>query len=120
MTTSVTLEMPMVRRLSAGLMLAGATYAISPVHPGIPCPLRSLTGIPCPFCGLTRAVAAAFRADFIGSLRFNPGGLMLLIAAIGVVVSQRSRVQVRFAAWVIPTTVGLLWLWNLTLNPTFR
>ena len=120
MTTAITVETQTARRLSVALAGAGALYAISPVHPPIPCPLRSLTGIPCPLCGMTRAVTAAFRADFIDSLRFNPGGLLLIGLAIAVLMTRSPRQQLRVATWILPVVLAALWVWNIGFNPTFR
>ena len=49
---------------------------------GVPCPLRSLTGIPCPFCGMTRGVTAAVRGDVADAALFNPGSVLLVVAAV--------------------------------------
>ena len=63
--------------------------ALLPVHPPLVCPLRTATGIPCPFCGMTRAVVAGVHGDILGSLRFNPAGLLVIALAVFIVVRPR-------------------------------
>ena len=119
MSSELALEMRGLRRTGAVFVAGAAAYALSPVHVGIPCPLRTLTGIPCPLCGMTRAVTAAFRFDFIGSLRYNPGGVLLIAVVAWLLLPMRRKPQVVVAAWVPLVSLALLWAWNLTLNPTF-
>ena len=113
------LDVTGIRRCAVALVAGGVLYAASPVHPPIPCPLRSLTGIPCPLCGMTRAVTAAFRFDFIGSLRFNPAGLLIIAVAAWALITLRKRPQLAIPVWIPVATIALMWAWNLTLNPTF-
>lgn len=101
------------------LAVGGVLYAASPVHPNIPCPLLALTGIPCPMCGLTRAVTSAFRFDFSASLRFNPAGLVLIAVAAWALVALRDRKQFAVPVWIPIVSFIALWVWNITLNPTF-
>jgi hypothetical protein len=107
------------RRVTAALVVAGGVWAVAPVHPGLTCPFRAMTGLPCPLCGMTRAVTAGLRGDVVASLRFQPAGLVLIALGVWLLV-RRSRVAVRLPPWVLPATFGAMWLWNLTLNPTFH
>ncbi len=118
MNNTTTFDPRALQRLSVGLLGSGAIYAALPVHVPLPCPLLTLTGIPCPLCGMTRSVTALFRADFIGSLRFNPGGIFLVFLA-AVLLVWRPRVQLQVAVWVIPIVTLALWVWNIGFNPTF-
>ncbi len=96
-------------------------WAVSPWHPPLPCPLRALTGVPCPFCGLTRAVTALFRGDLVGSLRYNPFGLVLVVmAVVAVVLLRRRHATFAVPTWIVAGFVASMWAWNLTLNPTFH
>lgn len=47
-------------------VLIGALYLFGPG-----CPILRLTGIPCPGCGMTRALLAALRGDFVGAMRWH-------------------------------------------------
>lgn len=39
---------------------------------GISCVFLHFLGIPCPGCGMTRALCALLRLDFVGALKYNP------------------------------------------------
>jgi hypothetical protein len=66
---------------------SGAQYTI--------CAFRRVTGIPCPGCGLTRAMAALARGEWLLALHFHPfaplilGEAAALWAAIGAAVVRR-------------------------------
>ena len=119
MSDAVAFDAQTARVSGLALGAAGLLYAVSPIHPPLICPLRTLTGIPCPFCGMTRAVTAAMQGHLWASLRYQPAGLLLL--AFGLfVVTRRSRDPVRLPTWSLVALVALMWAWNLTLNPTFH
>jgi Protein of unknown function (DUF2752) len=68
------------------------------------CPFKTITGLPCPTCGVTRAVMAMTRLDFVSALAFNPlavaaaiaGGLYLAYAA-AVLLARLPRFRPRLA-----------------------
>ena len=39
---------------------------------GISCPIKHIFGISCPTCGVTRAMIAILKGDFVGYLSYNP------------------------------------------------
>src|SRR5262245_331627 len=80
---------------TASLVLLGAAV-LAPFLPsavGLGCLLRATTGIPCPLCGLTTSVSEAVRLDLGGALSANPAGLLLVIAAIGMLVLRPRRIR---------------------------
>src|SRR5262245_48748093 len=108
-----------LRLVAGGMLAAAALWPVMPVHPPLACPLRTTTGIPCPFCGMTRAVVAAVHGDLVASLRFNPLGIFIAVLALAVLL-RPALLRVRPPVWLLVTVMGLLWVWNLTLNPTFN
>jgi hypothetical protein len=108
-------------RIAAGALIgAAAVWPILPVHPPLACPLRSTTGIPCPFCGMTRACVAAVHGHLGESLRFNPGAIVLLVAAAVMIIRPSWAARVRLPTWSLWIGLGVLWIWNIGFNPTFH
>lgn len=121
--TAATFGVRDLRLGAAGMVGAAAVWPVLPVHPPLTCPLRATTGLPCPLCGLTRAVTAAVHGDLVASLRYNPGGIVLVVLAVALLVTWRPGADpnraVRVPTWLVLAVAGALWAWNLTFNPTF-
>lgn len=103
-------------RVVGGLALAAA--AVQPlVGLGLPCPLRSMTGVPCPLCGMTTSVVAAVRGDVGAAMAANPGGVLLVVCAVLLLVGARFWMRrgwrVSVPGWLPPAALVLLWLFQL-------
>lgn len=109
-----------LRFVGGGLVAIAAAWPVLPVHPQIACPLRSLTGVPCPFCGMTRAVVAAVHGNILGSLAFNPAGILVLFLAVVAIARPDWLTRLRPPVWSLLAVFGALWLWNVGFNPTFH
>ena len=123
MPTASTLELRPARELRIGaavLVGVGAVWPALPVHPPFACPLRSLTGIPCPLCGMTRACVAALHGHLGASLAFNPGGVLVLVAALVALIRPQLLSRLRIPLWTAVVALGALWVWNVGFNPTFH
>jgi hypothetical protein len=107
----VGLDDPDVRVAAGALLGCAALRAALPADVGIPCPLRELTGVPCPLCGLTTSVTAAVELDVGAAVAANPGGLVLALLAVAVLVGPGRRLVVR--AGLIYFALAALWLWEL-------
>jgi uncharacterized protein DUF2752 len=107
-----------LRYAGAAMLGTALVWPVLPVHPPNVCPLRTTTGIPCPFCGMTRAVVAAVHGHLGASLRYNPAGILLVVVALAMLLGWRAE-RVQLPAWLLPVCLGLLWVYNLALNPTF-
>src|SRR4051794_5495423 len=100
-------------RTAAGIMLAGAAVRVAMGHPpGIPCPLRAITGVPCPLCGMTTSVTAAAHLHVGASVAANPAGPVAIAVAFAVLVFRHRR-TVTLPAWVMPAALALMWVFEL-------
>jgi hypothetical protein len=113
-----------LRLLAAGMLGIGALWPPSPVHPPALCPLRSTTGIPCPLCGMTRSVVAALHGHLMTSLRFNPGGMVVIVLAVALLVRPSVftalRARLHPSPWLLLPLFAALWIYNVGFNPTFN
>jgi hypothetical protein len=101
-----------VRGAAVALLVAGSTLPFLPGHPGLPCPLRTMTGIPCPFCGTTTSVESTLHADPGAALAANPLGPALVAAAV-VLVVRRPHHAVRLPLFFVIVLAAALWLFEL-------
>jgi hypothetical protein len=81
------------------------------------CWFYNLTGRPCPGCGLTRALLALGRGDFVAAWRFNPFvwpvlGLILLTICDGL-IPWRNWVPLRWRSF-LAAAFAVSWIgWGL-------
>lgn len=100
-------------RTAAGVLLAGAAVRATMAHPiGLACPLRTLTGVPCPLCGMTTSVTAMSRLRIGEALAANPGGVVVALVAVAVLLF-RNRRTVALPVWLIPAALACMWLFEL-------
>ena len=118
-----------VSMFAVGAAMVGAVYPAAVAHtgwPGLPCPLRTLTGVPCPFCGMTTATVAMAHGAWGSAAAANPlvyllavlvaGTVPVLLArAAGVASGPRPWPEAirRRARWAVAVVVGLSWLFQL-------
>jgi hypothetical protein len=100
-------------RYAGGLMLAlGVVLPHLPGNPGLPCPLRTVTGVPCPFCGLTTSVKAVLHGNGHTAWAANPFGLLIVALAGAMVVRPRWR-HLSVPTVVVLSGVALSWMFEL-------
>ena len=116
-TPALILPLSAVRWAGAAMLGMAVAVPTLPAHVPFGCVLYDTTGVPCPWCGLTRSVIALADWDLAGSLRFNPAGLVIVVLVLAALVRRSVR---RVVVPLRPLVVGsgLLWAWNVTLNPT--
>ena len=100
------------RYLGAAMLFLGAVLPHLPGDPGVPCPLRTVTGVPCPFCGLTTSVKAVMRGDGHAAWVANPFGLLAVAAAVALLLRPRWR-QVSLPAVIVVAALATSWLFEL-------
>ena len=99
-------------RTAGGLMLAAAAVLPAiPGHPGLPCPLRTLTGVPCPLCGMTTSVEATVHLHFGDALAATPAGIVLVALAIVFLVRRPSSIRVPMA--LVYVVLAAMWAFQL-------
>ncbi|MHB8670542.1 MAG: DUF2752 domain-containing protein [Acidimicrobiales bacterium] len=98
----------------AGAAMLGLALALPalPGHPGIPCPLRSLTGVPCPFCGMTTSVEATVHGHLGAAAAANPAGILAVVVATVLLLRRRLVLGVP-PAGVLLGSILALWLFEL-------
>jgi hypothetical protein len=94
------------------MLVLGATLPHVPGNPGLPCPLRTVTGVPCPLCGLTTSVKAVMRADIGAAAATNPFGILAVAVAL-LLLLRPQRGNLRMPVIVLLLGIALSWLVQL-------
>ena len=106
------LDLVGLRWAGAAMIGLGVGLPLLPHNPGLPCPLRALTGVPCPMCGMTTAVKAVLSGHVQASVAANPFGIVAVLVAVLLLV----RPSLRSARLPISLLAGgalVSWVWEL-------
>ena len=110
-TRTLPLAAPPLRGAAIGMLGAALVLPALPGHPGLLCPLRTVTGIPCPFCGMTTSVESTVHLRFRDALAANPAGLFLVAAALWLLLRRPARL--RYSLPVLWAGLALMWVFEL-------
>ncbi len=94
------------------MLALGAALPHVAHNPGLPCPLRAMTGIPCPLCGMTTAVKAGMNGHPGVSLMANPFGLVVIAIAAALLLRPRLA-HLPIPTGLIMAGLATSWVWEL-------
>ena len=106
------IEAAPLRRLGAAMLALGVTLPHLPGHPGLPCPLRTVTGVPCPLCGMTTSVEATLRGDVRAAVAANPFGVLAVVVAVVLLLRPTWR-RLQVPALVLLAGGAVSWAFEL-------
>jgi hypothetical protein len=101
-----------LRWAGAAMMGLGLVLPHLPHNPGLPCPLRTLTGVPCPACGLSTSVKALCGGHVHDAIVANPFGLVAVFVAVLLIVRPRWR-ETSVPLWPLALAAVVSWVWQL-------
>ena len=93
------------------------------IHPSslFMCRFKRMTGIPCPGCGMSRAVAALFKGNIIGSFMLNPAALYMVLAYLHFMIlcfvrknitktNNEKRIRIEIYCYILIGILLLQWI----------
>ena len=114
---SLPIELPGLRRAGGAMLALGVTLPLVPHHPGLPCPLRTMTGVPCPLCGMSTAVERGLAGHLSASISANPFGLVAIAVALALLLGPRlaggTRREARVPMALVVAGLSVSWVWEL-------
>jgi hypothetical protein len=100
-----------LRRVGGLMLAAAAVRPALPGHPGLPCPLRTITGIPCPLCGMTTSVEETVHLRLGDAFVAAPAGILLVAFAIWLLVRRPEKMTIPMP--LIIGVLALMWAFQL-------
>jgi hypothetical protein len=105
-------ELRELRTVGAAMLGSALVLPVLPGHPGLVCPLRTLTGVPCPLCGLTTSVVDTVHGDLRSAITATPAGVAAVLLAAALLIVRPRHVVV---PWIV-VLVGLAGMWLFELH----
>lgn len=107
-SSSLDLDLVPFRWTGAAMLALGVLLPHVPGNPGVPCPLKTLTGVPCPLCGMTTSVKALMGGHVHTAVAANPFGVVAVAAAVLLLLRPRAR-RLRLPAVLLAACVVSSW-----------
>src|SRR5580704_17869099 len=92
----------------AAMLALGLALPHLPGNPGVPCPLKTLTGVPCPLCGMTTSVKALMGGHVHTAVAANPFGVVAVAAAVLLLLRPRAR-RLRLPSVLLAACIVASW-----------
>ncbi len=108
---STLIELRDLRTAGAVMLPTALILPALPGHPGIPCPLRTLTGVPCPLCGMTTSVEDTMHAHLSAAFAANPAGIGAVAVAAGLLAFRPANVVLSRIG--VAGVLAAMWLFEL-------
>lgn len=105
------LDLAELRLVGLGMLAAGFLLPALG-HPGPACPFRTLTGIPCPLCGMSTSVEDTLHLHLREAAGANPGGIVLVAAAVGLIAFRPAR-RITVPMAVVIALLAASWIFEL-------
>jgi hypothetical protein len=112
LTATWNVDVTGLRWAGAAMLGLGVGLPLLPHDPGLPCPLRTMTGVPCPLCGMTTAVNAALAGHVHASVVANPFGLVAVVLAVVLLLRPRVR-ALDVPVSILLAVAAASWSWEL-------
>jgi hypothetical protein len=112
LASSIDFDLAPFRWAGGAMLVLGAALPHLPGNPGLPCPLRTLTGVPCPLCGMTTSVKAAMGAHVRAALVSNPFGILAVVGA-AVLLLRPAATRLRVPSAMVIACVAASWAFEL-------
>jgi hypothetical protein len=100
-----------LRRVGGLMLVAAAVLPVLPGHPGMPCPLRTITGIPCPLCGMTTSVEETVHLRLGDAFAAAPAGILLVAFAVWMLIRRPEKLTIPMP--LIIGALALMWVFQL-------
>jgi hypothetical protein len=112
-SSSIDLDLAPFRWAGGAMVALGVLLPHLPGNPGVPCPLKTLTGVPCPLCGMTTSVKAVMGGHLRAALVANPFGVLAVVAAAWLLLRPQAA-RLRLSSVLL--VAGVVASWGLQLH----
>jgi hypothetical protein len=99
----------------AGLAILAFCRFVPQIVDTVLCPFRRLTALPCPLCGITRAMCALLKGEWLAAIAFHPLSPLVLGAVVAMMFGWKTPRWSFRAAGALFLAFGIVRIAILTL-----